>query len=60
MHAVCFKGNLICFEETAMFLLSWKETYSGTFFAQQEPYAFSTFHYTRFGMSVKQACSFIF
>jgi len=43
MHTVCLKGNLICFEETAVFLLSYKETYSGTFFAQQEPYVFSTF-----------------
>lgn len=43
MHTVHFKGNLICFKETAMFSLSYKETYSGTSFAQQEPYVFSTF-----------------
>lgn len=43
MHTVRFKGNLICFEETAMFPLSYKEIHSGTFLAQQEPYVFSTF-----------------
>lgn len=42
MHTVHFKGNLICFEETAMYTLSYKETHSGAFFAQQEPYVFST------------------
>lgn len=43
MHTAHFKGNLICFEEAAMFPLSYKKTYSGTFFAQQELCVFSTF-----------------
>lgn len=43
MHTVLIKGNLICFEETAMFPISYKEILSGAFFAQQEPYVFSTF-----------------
>lgn len=42
MHTVHFKGNLICFEETAMYPLSYRETHSGTFFAQQEPCVFSS------------------